>query len=48
MAAATLAPWRRAGAAGFGVGSSIYKPGDGPAQVREKARVLMEALAAAG
>jgi 2-dehydro-3-deoxyphosphogalactonate aldolase len=48
MAAATLAPWRRAGAAGFGVGSSIYKPGDGPAQVREKARVLMAALAAAG
>ena len=48
MGAATLAPWRRAGAAGFGVGSSIYKPGDGAAQVREKARVLLAALAEAG
>jgi 2-dehydro-3-deoxyphosphogalactonate aldolase len=48
MAAATLAPWRRAGAAGFGVGSSIYKPGDSVAEVRQKARVLMAALAEAG
>jgi 2-dehydro-3-deoxyphosphogalactonate aldolase len=48
MGAATLAPWRRAGAAGFGIGSSIYKPGDGAAQVREKARVLLAALAEAG
>jgi 2-dehydro-3-deoxyphosphogalactonate aldolase len=44
MAAGTLAPWRRAGAAGFGAGSSIYKPGDGPAEVRAKAATLTAAL----
>jgi 2-dehydro-3-deoxyphosphogalactonate aldolase len=44
MAPATLAPWRRAGAAGFGIGSSIYKPGDGPAEVKAKARALVQAL----
>jgi 2-dehydro-3-deoxyphosphogalactonate aldolase len=44
---ATLAPWRRAGAAGFGVGSSIYKPGDSATDVRVKANALMTALAAA-
>jgi 2-dehydro-3-deoxyphosphogalactonate aldolase len=43
---ATLASWRRAGAAGFGVGSSIYKPGDTAADVRVKAEALMAALAA--
>ena len=35
---ATIAPWRAAGAAGFGVGSSIYKPGISPADVRVKRR----------
>ena len=44
---ATLAPWRRAGAAGFGVGSSIYKPGDTAADVRVKAEALMRALGGA-
>lgn len=44
MAPATLAPWRRAGAAGFGAGSSVYKPGDGPAEVRAKAAALAQAL----
>jgi 2-dehydro-3-deoxyphosphogalactonate aldolase len=44
MAPATLADWRRAGAAGFGAGSSIYKPGDGPAEVRAKAEALVAAL----
>jgi 2-dehydro-3-deoxyphosphogalactonate aldolase len=43
----TLAAWRRAGAHGFGVGSSIYKPGDSAADVRIKAQALMTALAAA-
>ena len=43
----TLAPWRRAGAAGFGGGSSIYKPGDTATDVRIKAKALTTALASA-
>ncbi len=39
--------WRAAGAAGFGIGSSIYKPGDTPATVGAKARALVGALPAA-
>jgi 2-dehydro-3-deoxyphosphogalactonate aldolase len=42
--AGTMAPWRAAGAAGFGIGSAIYKPGDSAATVADKARRLMEAL----
>jgi 2-dehydro-3-deoxyphosphogalactonate aldolase len=34
----TLAGWRRAGAAGFGIGSSLYKPGDSADVVGERAR----------
>jgi 2-dehydro-3-deoxyphosphogalactonate aldolase len=41
-----LAGWHRAGAAGYGVGSSIYRPGDTAADVRVKAKALMTALAA--
>ena len=44
--AATMRPWREAGAAGFGVGSSIYRPGDTPAQVGAKAAALTAALRA--
>jgi 2-dehydro-3-deoxyphosphogalactonate aldolase len=40
----TIAPWRAAGAAGFGVGSSIYKPGIAAADVRVKAKALVAAL----
>ncbi|HSU04717.1 MAG TPA: 2-dehydro-3-deoxy-6-phosphogalactonate aldolase [Acetobacteraceae bacterium] len=43
--AGNLANWRAAGAAGFGVGSSIYRPGDTAAVVVEKARLLVRALA---
>ncbi len=39
-----LAPWREAGAAGFGIGSSIYKPGDSAEAVAQKARRLVAAL----
>lgn len=39
--ATNLAPWRAAGAAGFGVGSAIYRPGDDPAMVAAKARALV-------
>jgi 2-dehydro-3-deoxyphosphogalactonate aldolase len=42
---ANLASWRKAGAAGFGIGSSIYKPGDKAADVRVKAKALAVALA---
>ncbi len=42
--AATLQPWREAGAAGFGIGSSIFRPGDTPARVAEKAAALVAGL----
>ena len=42
--AGNMAPWRAAGAAGFGIGSAIYKPGDSAATVADKARRLLEAL----
>ncbi len=41
----TLASWHRAGAAGYGIGSSIYKPGDKADDVRTKAKALIAALA---
>jgi 2-dehydro-3-deoxyphosphogalactonate aldolase len=43
--AGNLAPWRAAGAAGFGIGSAIYRPGDTAAAVGAKARALLAALA---
>jgi len=46
MDAASLAAWRAAGAAGFGIGSAIYRPGDDRAAVAAKARGLVAALAA--
>ena len=39
-----MAAWREAGAAGFGIGTSIYWPGDGADTVAQKARVLLAAL----
>jgi 2-dehydro-3-deoxyphosphogalactonate aldolase len=42
--ASNMAAWRTAGAAGFGIGSAIYKPGDTPAVVEAKAKALTEAL----
>lgn len=44
--AGNMAAWRAAGAAGFGVGSAIYKPGDSAEVVAAKARALVDALAA--
>jgi 2-dehydro-3-deoxyphosphogalactonate aldolase len=38
-----MAAWRAAGAAGFGIGSSIYKPGDSADTVGAKARALLAA-----
>lgn len=40
MDATTIPAWRAAGAAGFGIGSALYKPGDTPADVTRKARLL--------
>jgi 2-dehydro-3-deoxyphosphogalactonate aldolase len=41
--AGNIPAWRAAGAAGFGIGSSIYKLGDTPEIVAAKARVLRAA-----
>lgn len=46
MSAGTIGPWREAGAAGFGIGGSLYKPGDRPEAVGERARALRAAVAA--
>ena len=47
IAADNMAPWLAAGAAGFGIGSSIYKPGDTAEVVAGKARALLAGLRAA-
>ncbi len=39
-----MQPWLAAGAAGFGIGGSIFKPGDTPAVVGQKAARLVAAL----
>jgi 2-dehydro-3-deoxyphosphogalactonate aldolase len=45
MDAAAIPLWRAAGAAGFGCGSSLYRPGDSPETVAAKAAPLLAALA---
>jgi 2-dehydro-3-deoxyphosphogalactonate aldolase len=45
--AGNMAPWRAAGAAGFGIGSAIYRPGDTAEVVGRKARALLASLAGA-
>lgn len=42
--AGNIAGWRAAGAAGFGIGSAIYKAGDSAATVGDKARRLIAAI----
>jgi 2-dehydro-3-deoxyphosphogalactonate aldolase len=42
-----FAAWRAAGADGFGIGTALYKPGDTPAQVAEKAQHIVAAYDAA-
>ena len=44
MGAETIPAWRAAGAAGFGLGSSLYKPGDTPETVAARARAMRAAL----
>ena len=41
----TMAPYLQAGAAGFGLGSGLYRPGQSPAETGEKARAYIAALA---
>jgi 2-dehydro-3-deoxyphosphogalactonate aldolase len=41
-----VAPWMAAGALGLGVGSSIYRPGDGAAVVEARGRALVAAVRA--
>jgi 2-dehydro-3-deoxyphosphogalactonate aldolase len=43
IGADNLGAWRSAGAAGFGLGSSLYKPGDDAATVRAKAASIVSA-----
>ncbi|WP_237214509.1 2-dehydro-3-deoxy-6-phosphogalactonate aldolase [Falsiroseomonas oryziterrae] len=43
--ATNMAPWRAAGAAGFGLGSAIYRPGDDAVAVAGKARAAVAATA---
>ena len=39
----SMAEYRQVGAAGFGLGSALYKPGDGPAAVAAKAAAFVAA-----
>jgi 2-dehydro-3-deoxyphosphogalactonate aldolase len=39
-----MAPWRQAGAAGFGLGSALYKPGMTADEVGARARAFVAAL----
>ena len=39
-----MQPWIQAGAAGFGLGSGLYKPGQSPAETLEKARAYVAGL----
>jgi len=41
--AAGIPDWRAAGAAGFGIGSALYKPGMSPVEVERRARTLVAA-----
>lgn len=42
--AGNIPAWSAAGAAGYGIGSAIYKPGDTPEAVSAKAKALVSAL----
>ena len=39
-----MAPWREAGAAGFGIGSALYSPGVGLDEIARRARTFVDAL----
>ncbi|WP_449470109.1 2-dehydro-3-deoxy-6-phosphogalactonate aldolase [Sphingobium chungangianum] len=41
--AASMASWRKAGASGFGIGGSLYKPGRSAGEIRQRAETLIHA-----
>ncbi len=43
VSAQNMGDWIRSGAAGFGIGSSIYKPGDSTTVIARKAREIVDA-----
>ncbi len=43
IAADNIAPWLKAGAAGFGIGSALYSPGVAPGQIAVRARTFIAA-----
>jgi 2-dehydro-3-deoxyphosphogalactonate aldolase len=47
IAAESMAPWLASGAAGFGLGSALYRPGFTAAEVRERASRFVAAIAEA-
>ena len=46
--ASNMAEWRKAGAAGFGLGSDLFKPDFSDAEIAERARKCVAAFRAAG
>ena len=44
VSASNIATYRAAGAMGFGIGSEIYKPGDSPEVVADKAESLLRSM----
>ncbi|HET6524898.1 2-dehydro-3-deoxy-6-phosphogalactonate aldolase [Sphingopyxis sp.] len=44
IAPETMAPWLAAGAAGFGLGSALYRPGMAASEVGDRARAFVAAL----
>lgn len=44
ISASNRGPWRAAGAAGFGIGSSLYKPGKSPQDVARDAALFISTL----
>jgi 2-dehydro-3-deoxyphosphogalactonate aldolase len=44
IAADTMTPWLKAGAAGFGIGSALYSPGLAPDQIAVRARAFVAAV----
>ena len=44
VGAGNLGAWLKAGAAGVGIGSDLYRPGDGPGDVARKARAVVVAV----
>jgi 2-dehydro-3-deoxyphosphogalactonate aldolase len=44
IASDNMTPWREAGAAGFGIGSALYRPGSTAEEVAKRAAAFVQAL----